>query len=88
MIFRTTKFAKMFFVKKYPKKYKPFSENELAKMFCTVVQGKFVVNSVDECHNSKFENHFNYPGQLQNTKSAHITDRPTKNQALASTGCK
>ena len=40
-------------VKKSQKKYNPFSENEFAKMFCRVVQGKFVVSSVAESHNSK-----------------------------------
>ena len=44
--------CKNVFVEKSHKKYKPFSESELAKMFCRVVQGKFVVNIV-ECHNSK-----------------------------------
>ena len=44
--------CKNVFVEKSHKKYKPFSENELAKMFCRVAQGKFVVNIV-ECHNSK-----------------------------------
>ena len=70
--FEDNEICKNVSVKKSHKKYEPFAENELAKMFCRVVQGKFVVNSVDKCHNSKCD----------------PSNRPTKNQAVASTGCK
>ena len=51
--FKDNEICKNVSVEKSHKKYKPFSENKLAKMFCRVVQGKFVVNTVHDCHNSK-----------------------------------
>ena len=30
-------------------------------MFHRVVQGNSVVNGVDDCHNAKYESHFNCP---------------------------
>ena len=69
MALRTTKLVS---VEKSHKKYKPFSESELPKMFCRVVQGKFVVNIVDKCHNSECDS----------------SNRPSINQAAPFTGYK